>query len=391
MVASSPARHHVYWLVDGLPVDQFAPLQKALARRYQGDPVVSDACRVMRLPGFYHQKDPARPVMACLIAYGLHQPYTPGQIRETLLAGEASGMASRSPAQERTPAATAAELQHARRLAQTAARRTREDPTLSRHAEVVRLGHYLRRDGIPLTRGVGMAVLDELLTHLRPTAAGSGEPAPFPRGEAARALRAAYRTPSEPDRPRPVSPEVTAVGGGTEDWPDPGIISLAPAGLAFPLEALPQSAREAVRECQRYGQQPLPLIAGAALGAMALATQGHADVARDALLRGPCSLNLLMLGESGERKSAADRWFTGPLRAWQEEKARELAGKRRQDEARVQLNEERRRSVRSQLAQLEIKPPKGGEAERARLEARLEALEAEADIPRGAAAADPDL
>jgi hypothetical protein len=45
VVESSPGRHHVYWLVERLPVDQFTPLQKALARRYQGDPVVSDACR----------------------------------------------------------------------------------------------------------------------------------------------------------------------------------------------------------------------------------------------------------------------------------------------------------------------------------------------------------
>ncbi len=245
VVESSPGRHHVYWLVEGLPVDQFAPLQKSLARRYQGDPVVSDACRVMRLPGFYHRKDPSRPVMARLIAHRLHPPYAPGQIRETLL-GEAAGAPLSASIQESTPAATPATLDHARRLAQEAARRTREDPRLSRHAEVVRLGHYLRRDGIPLTRRVGQLVLDELLAHLRPTAAGSGEPAPFPREEAARALRDAYRMPSDPDRPRAVLPALTAGSGGEEDWPDPGIISLAPAGRAFPLEALPPSARAAV-------------------------------------------------------------------------------------------------------------------------------------------------
>jgi hypothetical protein len=173
--------------------------------------------------------------MARLIAHGLHPPYAPEQIRDSLL-GEAAGAPLSATIQESTPAATPVALDQARRLAQEAARRTREDPRLSRHAEVVRLGHYLRRDGTPLTRRVGQLVLDELLAHLRPTAAGSGEPAPFPREEAARALRDAYRMPSAPDRPRAVPPALTAANGEEEDWPDPGIISLAPAGRAFPLE-----------------------------------------------------------------------------------------------------------------------------------------------------------
>jgi hypothetical protein len=62
-------------------------------------------------------------------------------------------------------------------------------------------------------------VLNELLAHLRLTAAGSGEPEPFPREEAARALCDAYRMPSEPDRPRAVPPTLTAVTGARKTGP----------------------------------------------------------------------------------------------------------------------------------------------------------------------------
>jgi putative DNA primase/helicase len=56
VVESSPGRFHAYWRVTGLPLDRFAPVQKALAARFGGDPSVHDLSRVMRLPGFWHQK-----------------------------------------------------------------------------------------------------------------------------------------------------------------------------------------------------------------------------------------------------------------------------------------------------------------------------------------------
>ena len=55
-VESSPGRYHAYWLIDGLPVAAFTPVQLALAQRFNGDPTVKDLPRVMRLPGFIHQK-----------------------------------------------------------------------------------------------------------------------------------------------------------------------------------------------------------------------------------------------------------------------------------------------------------------------------------------------
>lgn len=58
-VESSPGRYHAYWLVKDCPLDQFTPLQAALAAKFNSDPVVKDLPRVMRLPGFFHQKNGA--------------------------------------------------------------------------------------------------------------------------------------------------------------------------------------------------------------------------------------------------------------------------------------------------------------------------------------------
>lgn len=56
VVESSPERYHAYWLIDGIFNHEFKAVQEMLAFRYNGDAVVKDLARVMRLPGFLHQK-----------------------------------------------------------------------------------------------------------------------------------------------------------------------------------------------------------------------------------------------------------------------------------------------------------------------------------------------
>lgn len=56
IVESSPGRWHSYWLVEDLPLEDFKACQRALANKFAGDPSVCDLSRVMRLPGFLHQK-----------------------------------------------------------------------------------------------------------------------------------------------------------------------------------------------------------------------------------------------------------------------------------------------------------------------------------------------
>lgn len=54
---NEPARAHLYWLVDDtVTVDLFRPVQQGLINTFAGDAGIHDLPRVMRLPGFLHQK-----------------------------------------------------------------------------------------------------------------------------------------------------------------------------------------------------------------------------------------------------------------------------------------------------------------------------------------------
>ncbi|MGC6521801.1 MAG: phage/plasmid primase, P4 family [Candidatus Micropelagos thuwalensis] len=55
IVESSPNRWHCYWLCK-LSKDDFSAVQLRISEIFQGDKAIKDLARVMRLPGFYHQK-----------------------------------------------------------------------------------------------------------------------------------------------------------------------------------------------------------------------------------------------------------------------------------------------------------------------------------------------
>lgn len=86
IVESSRGKHHVYWLVDGLAVDEFEATQRAIAAKFGSDPKVCNPSRVMRLPGFIHRK-PAdaghdgQPFQTRIIAESGAVPYTADAIR----------------------------------------------------------------------------------------------------------------------------------------------------------------------------------------------------------------------------------------------------------------------------------------------------------------------
>lgn len=57
IVESSPGRFHAYWSIKDCSLEQFSGFQRRLACLFNGDPAVHDLPRVMRLPGFVHQKN----------------------------------------------------------------------------------------------------------------------------------------------------------------------------------------------------------------------------------------------------------------------------------------------------------------------------------------------
>jgi len=56
IVETSPSRWHCYWVMDDCPINEFVSAQEKLIKAFNGDPAVKDLPRVMRLPGFFHQK-----------------------------------------------------------------------------------------------------------------------------------------------------------------------------------------------------------------------------------------------------------------------------------------------------------------------------------------------
>ena len=64
-VQSARGKHH-YWLTDDLDLDDFKPLQQAIAALLGSDTKVHDLPRVMRMPGFWHRK--GEPFMVRILA-----------------------------------------------------------------------------------------------------------------------------------------------------------------------------------------------------------------------------------------------------------------------------------------------------------------------------------
>ena len=84
ILESSPNKYHSYWLLaDDLGLEQFRPLQQAIAQVFDSDTVVCDLPRVMRVAGFYHQKN--KPFLSQLIKCDSKLRYKTSQLLTTFL------------------------------------------------------------------------------------------------------------------------------------------------------------------------------------------------------------------------------------------------------------------------------------------------------------------
>lgn len=76
-IESSPGKHHEYLLIDR--TDDFTlwdGVMNTMVEVRGSDPNAKDCARVLRLAGFYHQKDPSRPHMVRIVHESGSQPYT---------------------------------------------------------------------------------------------------------------------------------------------------------------------------------------------------------------------------------------------------------------------------------------------------------------------------
>jgi hypothetical protein len=78
---TSPGRWHAYWRVADMSLDQFGPVQEALAAKFNSDPSVQDLPRVVRLPGFMHRK--GEPFLVEIKSTSDHAPYSTADFPQT--------------------------------------------------------------------------------------------------------------------------------------------------------------------------------------------------------------------------------------------------------------------------------------------------------------------
>jgi putative DNA primase/helicase len=76
IVESSPGNFHAYWRIEEEKVDWFTPAQQRLNAVLGSDPAVKDLPRVMRLPGFPHQKNPPALFITQIVRIDERQPYS---------------------------------------------------------------------------------------------------------------------------------------------------------------------------------------------------------------------------------------------------------------------------------------------------------------------------
>jgi putative DNA primase/helicase len=106
-----------------------------------------------------------------------------------------------------------------------------------------------------------------------------------------------------------------------DKWPEPQPLAVKVEPEPYPIDALPSSIRAAVEEVAGFVKAPLPMLASSAVAALSLAIQSHADVKRAEKLHGPVGLFLLIIADSGERKSTSDGFFTQAIRDYVEAQA----------------------------------------------------------------------
>ncbi len=110
---------------------------------------------------------------------------------------------------------------------------------------------------------------------------------------------------------------MSKVSVANEDWPDPQPLIAIQKPEPYPIDALPIIVRDAVQEVINFAKAPMALVSSSAIAALSLSIQPHVNVKRAQNLTGPVSQFLLVVADSGERKSTCDGYFTRVIREYE--------------------------------------------------------------------------
>ncbi|MDE9690208.1 YfjI family protein [Citrobacter portucalensis] len=81
----------------------------------------------------------------------------------------------------------------------------------------------------------------------------------------------------------------------------------------FPISAFPDKIREAIYDIREHTQAPMELISSSVISSMSLALQSIVNVRVNETVTTPVSLFLLVIANSGERKTTVDRMVLRPF------------------------------------------------------------------------------
>ena len=104
IIESSPGRWHAYWLCD-VTLTDFGAIQSTIINKFAGDKAIKDLPRVMRLPGFFHQKhkdhEPFMTRIESIMEGEQLTPYTAHEIIEAFPIPEVKKLSKNTPSEER--------------------------------------------------------------------------------------------------------------------------------------------------------------------------------------------------------------------------------------------------------------------------------------------------
>ncbi|MFC5450847.1 DNA-primase RepB domain-containing protein [Paenibacillus aestuarii] len=84
MIVETYSGFHIYWVIRNGAVSKFVPIQNALVNKFHSDPMITNLARVMRMPGFYHMKNPNRPFLVRVVHWGRKQSFTQNELIRAL-------------------------------------------------------------------------------------------------------------------------------------------------------------------------------------------------------------------------------------------------------------------------------------------------------------------
>ncbi len=151
---------------------------------------------------------------------------------------------------------------------------------------------------------------------------------------------------------QPAKGKALAGDSNANHWPDPQPLTAKIEPEPYPLDALPVPIRAAVEEVVDFVKAPVPMVASSALAALSLAIQAHADAKRLEKLHGPVGLFILVIADSGERKSTCDGFFTKAISDYEETQAEAAKPALKDHRAAIEAWEAKRGGVKEKIRQL---------------------------------------